>query len=79
MKILSLALMAALLVASPALANQCPLMIQQIEERLAESAVSEATRSTVRALLAEGQALHRAGDHAAAEAKLAEALSLLGS
>lgn len=78
MKTMALTLVALLALAGPALANQCPMMIERIEAALARSPASEATRARVLALVAEGRALHDAGDHAASEAKLAEAMALLG-
>lgn len=64
--------------ASPVSANQCPAMAAQIEEALATSAADDATKAQVAALLEEGLALHDAGDHAGSEARLGEAMDLLG-
>ena len=78
MKTLVLAVVIAVAFAAPAFANQCPLMMGQIEAALAASTAYEATRTTATALLEEGRALHEAGDHPASEAKLGEAMALLG-
>ncbi len=75
--ILALAAFAAF--ASPAFASRCPALIGQIETALASAtALDDATRAQVTALLAEGSAAHDAGDHATSEARLTEALALLG-
>ena len=65
--------------ASPAFASQCPALMAQIEAALASAtALDDATRASVTALLDEGRAAHDGGDHATSEAKLNEALTLLG-
>ena len=79
MKTLLMSVAAVLALAAPALANQCPLMMGQIEAALATTTADEATKATAKALLEEGRALHGAGDHASSEARLAEALALLGN
>ena len=78
MKTLLLTAAACVALAAPAFANQCPMMMGEIEAALSTSTADEATRTTVTTLLEEGRALHEAGDHAASEAKLAEAMALLG-
>ncbi len=78
MKTLLLAVAATVAFAAPALANQCPMMMGQIEAALATTTADEATKSTATALLEEGRALHEAGDHTGSEATLAEAMALLG-
>ena len=78
MKTLLLTAAACLALSAPALANQCPMMMGEIEAALATTTADEATKTTVTALLEEGRALHEAGDHTASEAKLAEAKTLLG-
>ena len=78
MKTFLLAVAATVAFAAPALANQCPMMMGQIEAALATSTADEATKTTATTLLDEGRALHEAGDHAGSEAKLAEAMALLG-
>jgi hypothetical protein len=78
MKTMLWAVAATVVLAGPALANQCPLMMGTIESALATSTADEATKTAATALLEEGRALHEAGDHAASEAKLGEAMALLG-
>ena len=78
MKTLFIVLAATVAFAAPAFANQCPLMMGAIETALGTSTADEATKGAAAALLEEGRALHEAGDHAASEAKLGEAMALLG-
>jgi len=61
-----------------ALANQCPGMMAEIDAALPNAQLSEADRARVAELRARGEQEHAAGDHAASEATLAEAKSLLG-
>jgi hypothetical protein len=68
----------ALVLAGPALATQCPMLMGQIDEALKTASVDEATKAQVMALYDEGKAAHEAGDHPTSEAKLHEALALLG-
>ena len=78
MRTVLLTLAAAMALATPAFANQCPMMMGQIEAALAASSADEATKAQASALLEEGRALHEAGDHAASEAALGQAMALLG-
>lgn len=64
--------------AMPAFANQCPMLMGRIEEALATSSADDTVKSQVTTLLEEGRAAHEAGDHPTSEAKLNEALALLG-
>lgn len=65
--------------AAPAFANQCPALMAKIDEAVAAAAdLDQATKDQVMALYEEGKAAHEAGDHPASEAKLNEALALLG-
>jgi hypothetical protein len=65
--------------AGPALAGQCPSLVQTIDDALAAgTSLSEDDLAKVRALRDEGQALHDAGSHGDSVAKLQEALALLG-
>ncbi len=73
-----LVLASAMALGGPAWAGQCPMMMGQIEEALATTAADEATKAQATALLEEGRALHDSGDHAGSEAKLGEAMALLG-
>jgi hypothetical protein len=66
-----------LVVASPAVASQCPGLMKQIDEKLQTAQLSDADRAKVMELRAQGEQLHSAGDHPGSEAALNEALSLL--
>lgn len=66
-----------LVFASPAAASQCPMLWAQIDEKLQTAQLSEADRAKVTDLRQRGEELHGAGDHAASEAALNEALALL--
>lgn len=78
MRAFALSTVAALALATPALAGQCPMMMTQVEDALAAATLDDAGKAQVETLLAEGRAAHDAGDHAASEAKLTEAMALLG-
>jgi hypothetical protein len=64
--------------AGPAFANQCPALMQKIDDAMATATVDDATKTQVMALYDSGKAAHEGGDHAKAEADLGEALKLLG-
>jgi hypothetical protein len=68
----------AVTLAAPAFANQCPMLMGRIEEAMATSSADNAIKSQATTLLEEGRTAHEAGDHATSEAKLNEALALLG-
>ncbi|MGQ0484094.1 MAG: hypothetical protein ACT4SY_01895 [Hyphomicrobiales bacterium] len=74
--VLAAALVAAL--ATPAFAGKCPTIMKKIDEAMATTQADEATKTKVMALYDKGKAEHAAGDHAASEADLNEALKLLG-
>jgi hypothetical protein len=68
--------LAATLVASPALAFQCPKLVKKIEDEVAiryDPAAADA-----RAKAAQAAELHAAGKHAEAEAAAKDGLKLLG-
>ncbi|WP_101067648.1 hypothetical protein [Roseovarius salinarum] len=74
-----LALTAALaLLAAPAMAGQCPMDMAKIDAAMETAELSEARMAEVKALRAEGEALHEAGDHAASVETLAKAKEMLG-
>ncbi|TNC68016.1 hypothetical protein [Rubellimicrobium roseum] len=77
MRTMLLSLVAVTALAAPAWANQCPMLMGQVEERMSASTADEATKAQAATLLEEGRAAHDAGDHATSEAKLNEALALL--
>jgi hypothetical protein len=61
----------------PALANQCPALMQQVDAAMETTTISEEDKAKVTELRASGEAAHEAGDHAKAEADLNEALAIL--
>ena len=71
MKTLLMALAVMGLATAPALANQCPLLIKQIQDATAGK-TDEASKKAV-ALANEAKALHDAGKHAESVAKADEA------
>jgi hypothetical protein len=73
--LLSIAFVMAL--ACPSLANQCPSLVKQIDEKLQSAQLSDADKSKVMELRNKGEEQHTAGDHAASEATLNEALAML--
>lgn len=66
------------LAAGPAFASQCPAMMAQIDEALQTAELSEADEARVMELRQQGEEEHEAGDHAASEASLGEAMEILG-
>ncbi len=71
MKMLMIALAIVALAAAPALANQCPLLIKQIQDATAGK-TDDASKKAV-ALASEAKALHDSGKHAESVAKADEA------
>ncbi len=63
--------------ATPALAHHCPLDAAAIDHALGVMSVSPDIKAQVTALRDKGMTEHEAGDHAAAETNLAEAMRLL--
>ncbi len=64
---------------APALANQCPTLMKQIDQALAQNPkVSGEQMAEVKKLRAEGQMLHETGKHAEAIDTLNEAKAILG-
>jgi hypothetical protein len=61
----------------PALASQCPALMQQVDAALETANLSEEDKAKVVELRESGEAAHAAGDHAKAEADLNEALEIL--
>ena len=61
-----------------ALASQCPGLWAKAEEALKTATIDDAGKAKVTELVAKGTTEHEAGDHAASEATLMEALKLLG-
>jgi hypothetical protein len=67
-----------LALATPAFANQCPTLINKIDAAMQTAQLDDAKKAQVTALRDKGKAEHDAGDHAASEASLNEALKILG-
>ncbi|WP_163270820.1 hypothetical protein [Chelativorans alearense] len=61
-----------------ALANQCPALMAEVDAALETADLSDEDRAKVMELRAQGEEQHQAGDHAASEASLGEAKTLLG-
>ncbi|MGH7385599.1 MAG: hypothetical protein ACREKG_10485 [Candidatus Rokuibacteriota bacterium] len=71
MKMLMMALAIVALAAAPALANQCPLLIKQVQDATAGK-TDDASKKAM-ALAKEAKALHDSGKHAESVAKADEA------
>jgi hypothetical protein len=67
-----------LALASPAFANQCPTLMKKIDAAMQTASLDDAKKAQVMDLYQKGKAAHDAGDHAASEASLNEALKILG-
>lgn len=66
-------------IATPAFAMHCPQDMAKIDAALANSPqLSEAQLAEVKDLRAEGEKLHKAGNHAEAVEVLGEAMDILG-
>lgn len=63
---------------SYALANSCPKEMKAIDAALPNAKLSEAQTNEVKKLRAEGEALHKAGNHAESMAALGKAKTILG-
>lgn len=62
----------------PAMAGQCPMLMQQVDAAMETSDASDADKARAAELRESGEQAHQAGDHAQSEADLNEALALLG-
>lgn len=76
MKRILMALALVLATASAALANQCPLLIKQIED--ATAGKTDDASKKAQALAKEAKALHDSGKHAESVAKADEAAAAIG-
>ena len=65
-------------VAGTAFAGSCPMDMKQIDAAMADSTLSMADMEKVKALRAEGEKLHRSGDHSGSVKVLDEAKDMLG-
>ena len=72
-------LVAVLVVAAgvPAFANQCPTLIRQANDKIATLDQNSDTVKKAKALVAEADRLHKAGNHAESVVKAQEALAEL--
>lgn len=61
----------------PALASQCPALMEQVDAALATAELTDEEKAKVTELRESGEAAHAAGDHAKSEADLNEALAIL--
>jgi len=61
----------------PALASQCPALMQEVDAALETANLSEEDKAKVMELRESGEAAHEAGDHAQSEADLNEALEII--
>ena len=72
-------LLGALFVSAPALAFHCPADMKKIDEALSMNPKLAAEQmSEVKKLRAEGETLHKAGNHQASVDTLAKAMKILG-
>ncbi len=65
--------------ATPALASQCPMLMQQVDSALQTAQLSDADKAKVAELRLQGERLHASGQHADSEAALNQALVILGN
>jgi hypothetical protein len=78
-KRIAMAAALSLALAGPAFASQCPKQMAAIDEALAKSPqLSEADLAEVKRLRAEGEELHKAGNHKQSEEALGQAQKILG-
>lgn len=69
---------AGMFLAGPAVASQCPKDMAAVDAALPAAQLSEADKTKVMELRAQGEEQHKAGDHAASVKTLAEAKKMLG-
>lgn len=67
-----------LALATPAFANQCPTLMNKVDEAMKTTQLDDTQKAQVMDLYNKGKAAHAAGDHATSEADLNAALKLLG-
>ena len=63
--------------AGPALANECPMLIQKSEEALKTSSLDEAGKTKVMEHIAKAKSEHEAGQHEESAATLKDTMQLL--
>jgi hypothetical protein len=77
MKRTALIVALSMMLASPALAGECPNLMAKIDEAMKTATVDDATKLKIAELATRGKAEHEAGDHTASVATLNEALALM--
>ena len=78
LKALVIAVTALVLVASPAMAGQCPLLIKQLNEAVGKMKADDPKVKQAKAMIDEAQKLHSDGKHADSIKKCDEAAKALG-
>lgn len=78
LKALVIAIAVLTLLAGPAMAGQCPLLIKQLNEAVGKMKADDAMVKKAKPLIAEAQKLHDGGKHADSIKKCDEAAKLLG-
>ncbi len=78
LKALVIAICALALLAGPAMASQCPLLIKQLNDAVAKLKADDMMAGKAKPLIAEAQKLHDGGKHADAVKKAEEAAKVLG-
>ena len=78
MKVFVIAVALLTLLAGPAMASQCPLLIKQLNEAVGKMKADDAMVKKAKPLIAEAQKLHEGGKHADAVKKCEEAAKILG-
>ncbi len=78
MKVLVIAVALLTLLVGPAMANQCPLLIKQLNDAVGKMKADDAMVAKAKPLIAETQKLHDGGKHADAVKKAEEAAKVLG-
>lgn len=72
------ALAAVTFLAGPAMANQCPLLIKQLNDAVAKMNPNDSKVKKGKELIAEAQKLHDTGKHADSVEKAGDAAKVLG-
>jgi hypothetical protein len=78
MKALVIAVALLAFLAGPAMANQCPLLIKQLNEAVAKMKADDPKVKQGKGLIEEAQKLHDGGKHADSVKKAEEAAKVLG-
>lgn len=78
MKALMIAIAALTLLVSPVMANQCPLLLMQLNAALGKMKADDPKVKEAKAMIAEAQKLHDSGKHAESVKKAEDAAKVLG-